>query len=113
MEEGRQTVEKVVVESLDTDPNQKAGSLRQLVDKDKQRFQNAVSEVVGSVKQDLNKQVQGRTQQVQGRVSRYQQQAVKARQNLEKKISDTIDQTIDQQFDRLGGLQPAPEKTPR
>ncbi len=111
--EGKQAVEQVVVESLDTDPDQKAATFRQLVDKDKQRLQNAVSGVVGGVKQDLNKQVQGRTQQVQGRVGRLQEQAVKARQKLEQKIGDTIDQTIDQQLDRLGGLQPAPEKTPR
>lgn len=107
--EGKQAVEQVVVESLDTDPDQKAATFRQLVDKDKQRLQDAVSGVVGSVKQDLNQQVQGRTQQVQGRVGRLQEQAVKARQRLERKIGDTIDQ----QFERLGGLPPAPEKTPR
>ena len=113
VDQGKQAVEQAVVESLDTDPDHKAATFRQLIDKDKQRLQSAVSDVVGGVKQDLSKQVQGRTQQVQGRVNRYQEQAVKARRNLEKKIGDTIDQTIDQQLDRLGGLQPAPEKTPR
>jgi uncharacterized membrane protein required for colicin V production len=109
VDQGKQAVEQVVVESLDTDPDQKASTLRQLVDRDKKRIQNAVSDAVGGVKQNLTKQAQGRAGQVQGRVNQVQGQAVKARQKLEQKIGDTIDQ----QLDRLGGLQPAPEKQPR
>ncbi|MDR3622149.1 MAG: CvpA family protein [Paludisphaera borealis] len=113
VDQGKQAVEQVVVESLDTDPDQKASTIRQLVDKDKKRIQNAVSDVVGGVKQNLTKQAQGRAGQVQGRVNQIQGQAVKARQKVEQKIGDTIDKTIDQQLDRLGGLQPAPEKKPQ
>jgi uncharacterized membrane protein required for colicin V production len=39
VDKGKQTVEQVVAESLDTDPDQKAASLRELVEKDKKRGQ--------------------------------------------------------------------------
>jgi len=123
VDQGKQAVEQAVVGSLDSDPDQKAGSLRELVEKDKRRLQDAVSGVVGGVKQNVTKQVQGRTGQVQSRVNQVQNQAVRARRQAEQKLggaidraNQAIDQTIGQQFERLdkiGGLEPAPEKKPK
>jgi membrane protein required for colicin V production len=123
VDQGKQAVEQAVVETLDDDPDQKASSIRELVEKDKKRLQDAVSGVVGGVKQNVTKQMQGRTGQVQNRINQVQNQAVRARRQAEQKIdaavgrtSQAIDQTIDQQFqklDKLGGLEPAPEKKPQ
>ena len=57
VERGKQKAEQFVAESLDTDTDQKAASLRELVDKDKTRIQNAVSDVVSGTKQSLTNQV--------------------------------------------------------
>jgi membrane protein required for colicin V production len=123
VDKGKQAVEQVVVESLDTDPDQKAGSFRELVDKDRKRIQDAVTGVVGGVKQNVTKQVQGRTGQVQDKINQAQNQAARARRQAEQKLggaidraSQTLDQTINQQFqklDQIGGLEPAPGKRPK
>jgi membrane protein required for colicin V production len=104
-----QEVEQAVVETLDTDPNQKATTLKQLVGKDKARIKGAV--------QNLSKARQKAGSQVKDRVSQGQQQ-------LEQAVSDSIsrgrqaveqaiDSSIDDQLRRLGGLESAPQKDPR
>ncbi len=168
VERGKQKAEQFVAESLDTDTEQKAASLRELVEKDKTRIQNAVSDVVSGTKQSLAnqvteavdatkanltnqvaetvgatkqnltnqlqgkagqlqgkaKEVQGRVNQARGQISQAQQQVNRARQKLDqgidgtirkgqKQVEQKIGDTINKQLERLGGLDPAPEKTPR
>jgi membrane protein required for colicin V production len=109
IEQGRQAVEQAVAGSLDTDPAQKATSLRQLADKDRKRIQNAVGSSLNKGKQVGN--------QVKQRVT-------KGKQNIEQSISDSISRgqqkveqaitdSIDEQIRRLGGLESAPQAGPK
>jgi membrane protein required for colicin V production len=109
IEQGRREIEQAVAGPLDTDPGQKATSLRQLVDKDRKRVQNAVGNSLSKGKQVGN--------QVKDRVT-------KGKQNVEQSISDSISRgqqkveqaitnSIDEQLRRLGGLESAPQAGPR
>lgn len=109
LHQAREGIEQAVAESLDIDPQQKATTLRQLVNKDKQRIKGAV--------QELKKTTQKLPDQAKGRLSKGQREAEqvlsdsisRSRQQVEKAINDSIDQ----QLERLGGLEPAPSKGPK
>jgi len=121
VEHGRRKAEQAVVESLDVDPDGKAGSIRELIEKDKARLQQAVSGAVDETRRNLTGQVtdavdetrrnmvdqlQGRAGEVQGkvgevqrrigdartRVDRAQDQVLRARQRLEQGADQAIDQ---------------------
>ncbi|OJW12388.1 MAG: hypothetical protein BGO49_21280 [Planctomycetales bacterium 71-10] len=122
VDHGRKKAEQALVEALDTDDaDGKAGSLRELFEKDKARLQQAVTgtvdetrgkltdQVQGAVAETRDKvveQVQGRTGQLQGkagevqkkaeqyraRVAQAQEQVRRARQRLEQGADGAVDQ---------------------
>ena len=106
---GRKEIEQAVSESLDSDPGQKATSLRQLVSKDKQRIKGVVQDLKNT-KQKLPSQVKDRLSKGQRQIEQAVADSIgKSQQQVEKTINDTIDQ----QLERLGGLEAAPAKGPR
>jgi len=106
LRQGRQEIEQAVAQSLDTDPNQKATSLRQLVNKDKQRIKGAVQDLK-KTKQKLPSQVKDRLSKGQSEVEQALSDSIsRSQQQVEKAIHDSIDQ----QLERLGGLEAAPPK---
>lgn len=106
LRQGRQEIEQAVAESLDTDPNQKATSLRQLVNKDKQRIKGAVQDLK-STKQKLPSQVKDRLSNGQREVGQAISDSIgRSQQQVEKALNDSIDQ----QLERLGGLEAVPPK---
>ncbi|AMV38167.1 CvpA family protein [Planctomyces sp. SH-PL62] len=121
VEQGKRKAEEAVVQSLDVDPDGKASTIRDLIEKDKARLQDAVSGAVDETRRNLTGQVtdavdetrrnvtdqlQGRAGQLQGkagdvqrrigearsRLDRTQEQVVKARQRLEQGADGAIDQ---------------------
>lgn len=106
LNQGRQEIEQAVAETLDTDPNQKATSLRQLVNKDKQRIKGAVQDLRNS-KQKVGSQAKDRVSKGQQDVEQAISDSItRSQQQVEKAINDSIDQ----QLQRLGGLEAAPPK---
>jgi len=104
--QGRQEIEQAVAETLDDDPNHKASSLRQLVNKDKQRIKEAVRDLKSS-KQKLPSQVKDRLSKGQREVEQAISDSIgRSQEQVEKAINDSIDQ----QLERLGGLEAAPPK---
>jgi membrane protein required for colicin V production len=103
LERGRREIDQAVAETLDVDPNQKAPSVRQLVQKDKQRIKDAVNSTVGKARQQVG--------QVRGQASKRQQELEQAISNSitkgQEQVEQAITDSIDQQIRRLGGLQPA------
>jgi hypothetical protein len=94
----------VVAESLDTDPDQKAASLRQLVDKNKQRIKGAVKDLKNA-KDKLPSAVKDRMSKGQREVEQALSDSIsRSRQEVGKALNDSIDQ----QLERLGGLEAAP-----
>lgn len=92
VERGRQKAEQVLTESLDSDPNAKAASIRELYEKDKNRLKEAVLGSVDQTKQKVAGQVQDAvdqtkrnlTQQVQDRTGNLQGQAADAQKRMEE-----------------------------
>ena len=106
LRQGRQEIEQAVAETLDASPNQKATNLRQLVNKDRQRIKGVV--------QDLKTSKQKLPSQVKDKVTKGQQQVEQAISDVisgsRQQVQKTINDTIDQQLERLGGLEAAPPK---
>jgi membrane protein required for colicin V production len=104
-----QEIEQAVAETLDTDPNQRASTMRQLVNKDKQRIKGAV--------QNATKARQNASGQVKDRLSKGQQQLEQAITDSISKggeaVEHAINNSIDDQLRRLGGLESAPAKDPK
>jgi membrane protein required for colicin V production len=104
-----QEIEQAVVETLDTDPNQKATTLRQLVGKDKQRIKGAV--------QNLSNARQKAGNQVKDRLRKGQEQLGDAVTDSISRGGEAAEQainnSIDDQLRRLGGLESAPQKDPK
>jgi membrane protein required for colicin V production len=109
LDQADQEIQQAVAETLDTDPNQKAATLRQLVNKDKQRIKGAV--------QNLSKAKQKAGGQVKDRLSKGQQQFEQAVSDSISRGRDAVEQainhSIDDQIRRLGGLESAPQKDPK
>lgn len=95
-----------MADSLDTDPAQKATSLRQLVSKDKQRLKGAVQDLKNT-RQKLPSQVKDRLSKGQHEIEQAIADSIgQSQQQVEKTINDTIDK----QLEHLGGLEAAPPK---
>ncbi|WP_165250993.1 CvpA family protein [Paludisphaera soli] len=121
VEQGRRKAEQALVESLDSDPDAKAATIRDLIEKDKARLQNALTGAVDETRRNLTGQVtgavdetrrnvadqlQGRAGQLQGkagevqrrigdarsRLERTQEEVLRARQRLEQGADGAIDQ---------------------
>ncbi len=121
VEQGRRKAEQALVESLDSDPDAKAASIRDLFEKDKARLQDAltgavdetrrnltgqVTDAVDETRRNVAEQVQGRAGQLQGkagevqrrigdarsRLERTQEEVLRARQRLEQGADGAIDQ---------------------
>jgi membrane protein required for colicin V production len=103
---GRRALDQAVAQTLD--PDQQAQSVRQLVEKDRQRLKNAVGGTVDRARQKVG--------QVQGKVSQNQQALEQAISDSiakgQEKVEQVINDSIDQQLRRLGGLQPAASPAP-
>ncbi|MFO0892554.1 MAG: CvpA family protein [Isosphaeraceae bacterium] len=100
----RQQIDQAAAEALDADPNQKASSLRQLVEKDTQRLKGAVTGTVDQTRQKVGTHIKGRIAQTQQELEQAIADSIaKGQQQVEQAITDSIDQ----QLRRLGGLQPA------
>ncbi|WP_165069112.1 CvpA family protein [Paludisphaera rhizosphaerae] len=92
VERGRQKAEQVLTESLDSDPNAKAASIRELYEKDKNRLKDAVLGTVDQTKQNVAGQLQGAvdqtkrdlSQQIQNRTGNLQGQAADAQKRMEE-----------------------------
>ena len=109
VESGKQKAEQFVVETLDSDPDQKAATLRELVEKDKARLRDTFSEVVGgttrsvtnqvseavdATKQDLSNQISGAVDATRQELTNQVSEAVDTtRQNLTNQVSEAVDAT--------------------
>lgn len=94
VETGKQKAEQFVVETLDSDPDQKAASFRELVDKDKARLQNAFSDVVGGTVQGFSNQVNEAVDATRQDLSNQFTGAVDAtRQHLSNQVTGAVDAT--------------------
>lgn len=121
VETGKQKAEQFVVETLDSDPDQKAATFRELVDKDKARLQNAVSDVVGgtvqgfsnqmneavdATRQDLTNQFTGAVDATRQHLSNQVTEAVDAtRQNMTRQVQEQAGQLQRQVQDQAGRMQ--------
>jgi membrane protein required for colicin V production len=109
LDQAGQEIQQAVAETLDTDPNQKAATLHQLVNKDRQRIKDAV--------QNLSKAKQKAGGQVKDRFSKGQQHLEQAVTDAisqgRQQVEQTINNSIDDQLRRLGGLESAPQKEPK
>ncbi|WP_337172954.1 CvpA family protein [Paludisphaera sp.] len=123
VDHGKRKAEQAIVEALDTDedPDGKAGSLRDLFERDKARLQDAVAGTVDETRRSLTgrveeavvqtkgkvvEEVQGRAGQAQGRlgdvqrqaeqvrsrIARTQEEVRRARQRLEQGADGAVDQ---------------------
>ena len=110
VKDGRKQVEQALVETLDTtEGDQKPASLRELVNRDKQRVKAAVQNV-GKSKQKLGSQVKDRLAKGQQDLEQaVSESVIKGHQQVDQAVSDAIDQ----QLRKLGGLESAPQKAPR
>ena len=94
VERGKQNAERFVVETLDSDPEQKAASFRELIEKDKARLQSAVTDVVGGTAQNLTNQVSEAVDATRQDLTNQLTGAVDAtRQNLTNQVSEAVDAT--------------------
>jgi len=109
LDQGRQEVEQAVAETLDTDPDQKATSLRQLVNKDKQRIKGTLNNI-GKSKQQAGSQVKDRLSKGQQQVGQAISDSISRGQ---RQVDQAISNSIDQQLHRLGGLESAPREGPK
>lgn len=94
VESGKQKAEQFVVETLDSDPDQKAATFRELVDKDKARLRDTFEDVVGGTTRSVTNQVSEAVGATRQNLTNQVAEAVDTtRQELTNQVTETVDTT--------------------